>query len=104
MRLLITIAGFALLLSACLAGDGEITSIVGGWSGEPDRRIAFAVGQDVVALRFDMRDDVSVVGTDPAGTGLVAVEGVGTVTRALAQNGDGQVLSVDLTGLDCAAS
>ncbi|MDX1450212.1 MAG: hypothetical protein R3246_14250 [Acidimicrobiia bacterium] len=70
-------------------------------SGRRDRWIAFTIADDVVALRFDLLNDVSVVGSDPAGTGLVAVEGIGTVTRALAQTMSGDIFELDITGSDC---
>lgn len=72
-------------------------------TGERDRLIAFTVDPQVVALRLDLRNDVSVVGDDARTTGLVAVEGIGTVTRAMAQARTGEVYLLDINA-DCSRS
>ena len=63
---------------------------------ERDRWLAFTIDERVDALRFDMQYDVSIVGHDPLGTGLVAVEGIGTVATATAQTETGEVWTIDM--------
>lgn len=70
-------------------------------SGEPMHWLAFTTDERVDSLRFDVADDVSVIGDDPDDTGLVAVEAVGAVVRALAQTTTGQVWAVPLADVTC---
>lgn len=62
--------------------------------GEPPEWRAFTIGGSVTALRLEVDGDLPVIGDDPDGTGLIAVEAVGTVSRVTAQTTEVRLVEV----------
>lgn len=82
------------------AAAEEVSFQVACVEGEPPEWRAFTVADGVIALRLEVEGDLPAIGDDPNGTGLVAVEATGTVSRLTAQTASGEVRLIEVD-LDC---
>ncbi len=78
------------------AADGPVYFVLRCGEGDPPQWRVFTIAETVTALRLEVEGGAPVVGADPEGTGLVAAEATGTVSRITGQTTAGEVRLVEI--------